>query len=408
MQMKPYSPRGMARTDGVDKPPIFVVGVPRSGTTLLAAMLAAHSRLSCGPETRFFRFLARVDPDRLLESWPNNAVDFLYHTELVDSIPKHYGITREQIQSYLKSQPPSIPSILSSVTEQYMIKQGRRRWVEKSPEHSLYVNDIRSYFPTSPVVRIVRDPRDAALSMARTSWGPKGFLEALLFWDSYDEQSSAFFRNDGYSYTLYYEQLIQSPETELRRLCIFLDEEYEPQMLDTSKSAASVVTEKELHKRLVYESVDTTRVQVWKRVLSREQNRIAEALIGHRLIAYGYECTERLDRVAGVYPSLDKLLEYPEPLASIVAEGTRFWHASHDKRSHVLVYVGEPDRDRWLRYGKPERWWDTLQIAAQILRGKLAHRHLYWVGEPHAMVGLGFCSRVLVSSLRLAGRRQIT
>ncbi|MDT8305503.1 MAG: sulfotransferase, partial [Anaerolineae bacterium] len=64
----------------MNKPPIFVVGVQRSGTTLLAALLAAHSRMSCGPETHFFRWLAEEEePSRLCraDSWPETAVSFL-------------------------------------------------------------------------------------------------------------------------------------------------------------------------------------------------------------------------------------------------------------------------------------------------------------------------------------------
>ena len=59
--------------------PIFVVGVPRSGTTLLAAMLSAHSRMSCGPETHLFPWVSRVDGERLCDKdlWPDTATEFL-------------------------------------------------------------------------------------------------------------------------------------------------------------------------------------------------------------------------------------------------------------------------------------------------------------------------------------------
>ena len=62
--------------------PVFVVGVARSGTTLLSAMLSAHSRLDCGPESRFFaryRHLGAKQRARVLDPdlWPRPAVDFI-------------------------------------------------------------------------------------------------------------------------------------------------------------------------------------------------------------------------------------------------------------------------------------------------------------------------------------------
>ena len=83
--------------------PIFVVGVPRSGTTLLAAMLAAHGSLSCGTETRFFHFLSQTDAEKLIkaENWPDSATDFLFKLKLVDiPVPEHYALRKEQIRAY--------------------------------------------------------------------------------------------------------------------------------------------------------------------------------------------------------------------------------------------------------------------------------------------------------------------
>ena len=173
------------------KTPVFVVGIPRSGTTLLAAMLAAHSRLSCGPETRFFRFLDKTHPHELFKSWPDNAVNFLLNITLIKSVPEHYGLTKDQLDSYLTKREPSIPVILSSLTEQYMQRAGKNRWVEKSPEHILFVDDIRRYFPHSLIIRILRDPRDTVLSMMKTPWAPHDFVAALFYRRKIDEKSCA-------------------------------------------------------------------------------------------------------------------------------------------------------------------------------------------------------------------------
>lgn len=387
--------------------PIFIVGAPRSGTTLLAAMLGAHSDMSSGPETRFFHFVARTARDQLLDPWPENAVDFLFSIVLIKPIPEHYGLSRSEIRSYLEGQAPSVQAILSSLTEQFMTKEGKNRWVEKSPENTIYLDLIRHFFPESPIVRILRDPRDTALSMikAKTSWSPPDLPEALILWRKFDERSAAFFLEDENSYTIYYENLVASPGVELTNLCNFIGEEFEDQMLDTSKSASSVVTAKESWKQRVYKPVDKTRIGVWKREFSEEQKRVAEALVGDRLIAYKYEWSESFDNNATVLPSIEHLLMYRECLISFISEGARFWK-SDNNNNKITIYVGEPDRDKWLTHKKPDRWWETFQIIFQILINRIVSRRIYWVRERDVAAGYGMCSRVIDFVLRIFGEQR--
>lgn len=386
-------------TNDTKQPPIFVVGAPRSGTTLLAAMLAAHSRLSCGPETRFFRFLSRRDQAQLLAEWPDRAIDFLYSIRLMEPVPDHYGLTREQIHCYLEKQSPSVPAILASLTEQYMERVGKVRWVEKSPEHLLFVQQIRSHFPASPIIRIVRDPRDVALSMVQWPNGPDDFLEALFLWRDYDSKSEAFFETDGYCLTIAYEDLVGSPEAELKKLCAFIGEAYEPQMLDTSQSAASVMTEKESWKRRVARAPDQSRIGVWRRQLTEEQILMSQTVVGDRLVAYGYENAEGPKKYANVYPSPTLLLKYRKMLTSLVDEGIGLTQPVYDGASKVTIFVGSPDRDQWLSYRNPDRWWDTAQMIYWIVKSKLTHRKVYWVVDQGSRANLSYCARSLSFAL---------
>ncbi len=389
--------------------PIFIVGVPRSGTTLLAAMLAAHSRLSCGTETRFFHFLAKADVSKLCcpSTWPEHAVDFLVSMQLVDTpIPKHFGLTRAELYRYLKARPPAVPLLLAALTEQLMTRESKERWVEKSPEHLRYVHEIRDCFPEAPIIRIVRDPRDVALSLMKAPWAPEHFSDNLLLWRRYDEQSAEFFETDPSCYTIYYEQLVQSPAVELSRLCTFIGETYEPQMLDTSQSAANVVTEKDRWHRIVHKPADRSRSQVWRRELSPEEQRLAEALIGDRLLAYGYPYTARFAQSATVFPSIHALLKHPVALHALVASDTCFWPMAHKKHKQLLVYVGEPDRERWLRREKWARLAGTLQIMGNVLKRKLAHQRVYWVRSRQDRPTRSYLGRALTLLFRFTTERQ--
>lgn len=397
--------------NGGSSDPIFVVGAPRSGTTLLAAMLAAHSRLSCGPETHFFPYLSRTDPDLLCapELWPTAAIKFLLSSDYGGKpVPECYGISKQQLEGYLCSRQPAIPAILSALTESYMVLSGKERWVEKTPNHMLHLHEIRKYFPESPIIRILRDPRASALSISRApwEWAPRDFAGALLFWRAYDDQSVDFFLTDEYCLTLRYEDLVITPETELRKLCSFLGEDFEDAMLDTRESASRIVTAQDIawHSR-VGDAVDSTKANAWRLEITPEQNRLAEALVGDRLQAYAYESSEQCESAASVFPFLSKLLEYPAALSSLVKRGIRFWRKSHSEKWRITVFVGEPDDDGWLGRKRTERVANTLRISAQILIDRMSGKRVYWIYDRNAGETKGYCSCALAAILSVVGQR---
>src|SRR5687768_17107064 len=100
-------------------PPVFVVGVPRSGTTLLAAMLGAHPLIDCGPETRLLSRFEDADTARLLDprSWPGPAADFVLGLALRDT-PVHevFGVPTEAVRAHLAGRRPSVAALLESLT----------------------------------------------------------------------------------------------------------------------------------------------------------------------------------------------------------------------------------------------------------------------------------------------------
>src|SRR5690606_7190047 len=88
--------------------PIVIVGAPRSGTTLLAAILASHSRICCGQETHFFSKLGSSAVEEALNDpeWPRQATVLLASLDLSgQAVHELYGVTREEISDYLAGCP---------------------------------------------------------------------------------------------------------------------------------------------------------------------------------------------------------------------------------------------------------------------------------------------------------------
>ncbi len=385
-------------------PPIFVTGVPRSGTTLLAAMLGAHPRLVCGPENYFFQCLADVNARALCRrrDWPKAAVDFLYSIGYVgESMPANFGLTRPELTEALARREPSIPSILSGMLDLYAERQGKRRWVEKTPGHLLYTAEIRRYYPDSPIIRIIRDPRDVARSLLKVSFGSGSLLGGIAAWRRYDELSAPFFEVDSRSHTLRYEDLVCAPEATLRELCRAIGEDFDPAMLDTSESASLVNAANEPYKTKVAERVDASRAEAWREGLSEDELRLVEACVGDRLRAYGYSVLGfEFSRYIEVH-SLAELGRHPEVAAELVSRGARFWRLPGERPEQGL-FLGDPDA--WLRDvrdahrvrpARTTRLARAARLAGIVVRHRLGGVPVAWIQAPGRSKAPGRCARAL-------------
>jgi hypothetical protein len=382
-------------------PPIFITGLPRSGTTLLAAMLGAHPRLVCGPETYFFHCLAGVSARALCRhaDWPKAAVDFLFSIRYVgESMPANFGLTRRELTETLGRLEPSIPSILSGMLDLYTQRQGKQRWVEKTPPHLLCTAEIRKYYPESLIIRIVRDPRDNARSQMGLPLGPATMLQGLAYWRRYDELSAPFFEVDSRCHTLRYEDLVREPESTLRELCRAIGEDFDPAMLDTSKSASLVNAANEPYKAKVAERVDASRAEAWRESFSEDELRLAEACVGDRLRPYGYSV---LGFGFSHYIEVHSLVEmgyYSEVAAELVARGARFWKLPGERPEQSL-FLGDPNA--WLldvrrtRHTRIARFARTARLAGTIIRHRLGGVPVAWIQAPGQAEVSGRCARAL-------------
>ena len=368
--------------------PIFIVGSPRSGTTLLAAMMGAHSRLSCGPETHFFRWLSKTDVDDLIapSQWPEAAARFVESITRTDfsggarrALIDDYGLDGTQVRESLGSSDPSVEAMLASVAAPLMRQGGKMRWAEKTPDHIEHVEAIRQYFPNSPILRMVRDPRDVALSLTHVPWGVSSLLEGLLFWKRQDDASRRFFDSDDHSLTVRFEDLVAAPRQELDKITTFLGEEFEPSMLDTSQTGRMVNKRDVAWKSKASQPIDRSRLEVWRREISAEENCMAEAILGDRLGAYGYPRLNRFETLGELYPDLASAAKFEGPLRSVAAEGIRFWRANGSEQVTARVYLGDPGEASWKKGGDTRDLRQYLVITQMIIKDMLgAKMRVFW------------------------------
>src|SRR4029077_10039255 len=169
------------------KAPVFVLGCPRSGTTLLYHML-----LSAG---NFVMYRSESQEFNLLEprcgdlSSMRNKRKFLA-TWQGSNLFQKTGLTAAEVEPEVLANCHNAGDFLRIVMEAMARGQGGERWADCTPEHLLSLTRIKETIPNALAIHIIRDGRDVALSMEKQKWirpfpwdRRKGLLTAALYWE---------------------------------------------------------------------------------------------------------------------------------------------------------------------------------------------------------------------------------
>ena len=137
-------------------PPLLILGVRRSGTTLLRVMLDRHSELAVPDESYFVpqladRHLRRVDPD-----------EFVDDLRRLNTLAE-WDVPLNKVRVRLSAAMP-IGAAIATVYTVYAEEQGKRRWGDKTPMYMQNLRLLEKLFPDALFVHLIRDGRDAALS----------------------------------------------------------------------------------------------------------------------------------------------------------------------------------------------------------------------------------------------------
>lgn len=188
--------------------PIFVIGSPRSGTTLVRLILDSHPSISCGEETHFLRDLEAV----VGRNW-----------DLVAT----YGLPREWWIGRIRD-------LYDAFQAEVLARNGKSRWAEKDPTYTLHLPFIEELFPTAVYVHLLRDGHDVVASF-RDRWGYASAARAARTeWARYVSAARELGARlpDGRFLELRYEQLVAEPQLQGRRLFEFLGEPWDPAVLE--------------------------------------------------------------------------------------------------------------------------------------------------------------------------------
>jgi hypothetical protein len=256
----------------------FIVGCPRSGTTMMQQALNRHSQIVIPPETKyFFSFFGHSHQQQLR------------HLERLDADLK---ITLPRPAARICS-PEEGRAFYEGMARQYVERLGKPGVVafgDKTPEHTGHLPSIRQLFPEAKILVLYRDGRDVAASLTRMPWMSSDLYVNFLVWLYYNRvvQSA---RAQGWPnlYFARYEDVVAAPAKELRKILHFLDLPYEPAVAEGCGNREGVPEREYAWKKRALQKISRDRVGVFRSELSDSQIGILERLGQHALPSLGYE-----------------------------------------------------------------------------------------------------------------------
>jgi hypothetical protein len=216
--------------------PIFIVGMIRSGTTLLDQILSSHSMVGAAGETTFWM----EESDRLFNRWRDGVLG----EDLINLAQSYLHL--------LQSEAGDFPRI-----------------TDKMPLNYQNIGHIHATFPKAKILHIRRNPIDTCLSIYATHFGSGPHF-------AYKKENIAFYYRQylrlmdhwravlpkGTLFELDYEELVADRETVLREILAFCDLPWEPECLQHERNSSSITTPSRWQAR---QPIYKTSVDRWRR-----------------------------------------------------------------------------------------------------------------------------------------------
>ncbi len=269
----------------------FILGVERSGTTLLRLMLDAHSQVAIPFET-----MVLIEFAEKVKGTYNDLKSINDRERFTKDILKtrcfRSWTPRVSFDEVDLSGCYDFGDIIDKIFTVYATKVGKTIWGEKSPTYESHLYLLNQYFPTSRFINLIRDGRDVTESLMRQKWGPNSFLQAFDHWFQLVRCSRKMGRmlpTDRYL-EIRYEDLVCNTVEVMQRVCEFLEIPFEIGMLHNFNKNLNVKIPKEslqYHKNLKT-AINKDLVLKWRKEMRMVDQTIVHEIAGDLLEELGY------------------------------------------------------------------------------------------------------------------------
>lgn len=273
--------------------PIFVIGIGRSGTTLLTTMLNAHSNICFPPEAMLLKhYVCRPRIHKIFIQHKRKFFNLLDKDSSFNSLGmKAKRIMRNKNNFGLKE-------YYQAMLTKYAKSKNKSLVGDTYPRNMEILPEIRYLFPNAYIIHIIRDPRDIIASKLKTWWGQRrslishiGITREIL--SLAVEQGHKLF--DQNYYELRYEDLLSNPKKKLHEICKVIGVDYEENMLNFQRSASEIIQTYEMNfKSYNLKPLVRNNTQKWKKDLNRFSVVLIESGCGTNMKNYNYQLNYNL------------------------------------------------------------------------------------------------------------------
>jgi len=271
--------------------PIFIVGCPRSGTTLLASRLNLHSQIAVSSETHFFEILNNFFLINVIYPLTYRGI----HRLLFYSQMKDLKIDFNDFIKLFNQTEKQYINVFDISMDLYRSKVNKKYWCEKTPQHLKHLSNIYYYYPNAKVICILRDGRDVALSLSKAPWHENNIAMSSLEWNEnikYLNQANSKYSKEKF-FVLKFEQFIENPQDSLKSICNFIGVNFESNLMTTPSKKPDLVAEWEINwKGNVMKAFDNSKIGKWHHQTTDYQKKLMNSIMQvnlHKMKYYDIE-----------------------------------------------------------------------------------------------------------------------
>ncbi|MBT8351911.1 MAG: sulfotransferase [Deltaproteobacteria bacterium] len=285
------------------KRPVFIVGMPRSGTTLIQGILCNTREYFPMPETHFFVWATYGLPEENINKAERKSIQNILlrksRIKLDKGLPEYLTTTK---------------GIFEHVIDQFN-PEGRRTFLEKTPRHIFFYSKILEYYPDAKFICMVREPKNMISSQLTTSpQRTKSVIRLSLF---YNKIAAAIMkiRKNNNTFLIKYEDLTIETEPILRHTCEFLNISFDSKLVDNVAAPVGIVSEHEYWKSKNIEAgkIKKNNPDKWKEAIDNNQENLVNFITKSYAAQFGYTLENDLNAVfKGFSYDIKKLLRRKE------------------------------------------------------------------------------------------------
>jgi len=263
------------------KKPVFIVGMPRSGTTLMQAILCNTGKYFPMPETHFFARAAYKLPENGLSRKNRKRIRRKLikksRFEIDREFPDHLT-TRKAVFEYLVDQ---------------FNTGGADTFLEKTPRHVFFYSKILEYYPDARFICMIREPKNVVSSQLANS--PKINKSIIRLSLLYNKIATAILNIDRLQKVMLvkYEDLTGSTEPMLKNICGHLNIPYDARFVENVAAPPEIVSHHEFWKsRNIHQHrVIRNNPDKWRETLNDAQADTINFITGSKAAKFGYAST---------------------------------------------------------------------------------------------------------------------